>query len=170
MANCGCGSVTYYNANPCSSDPCNQCGDTYDCSGAPCPIQLDTTCVIYHKFNNEVSSLTNLNISNGATLELILSVIDGYIAQLKVQTFSLACLRETYVVNTLKQFLEAVDIELCNIKESITDLGAPSANRDWLGNLTSDPSAAINGNYWFNTNQNKLKIKVNGIVKEIVTV
>ena len=40
----------------------------------------------------------------------------------------------------------------------------------YLGNVTSTPSNAINGNYWYNTATGKLMIKVNSIVKEIVTV
>ena len=40
----------------------------------------------------------------------------------------------------------------------------------YLGNVTSTPSYAINGNYWYNTSTGKLMIKVNNIVKEIVTV
>lgn len=39
----------------------------------------------------------------------------------------------------------------------------------YLGNLSSDPTTAINGNYWFNTTQNKLKIKINNLIKEIIT-
>lgn len=38
----------------------------------------------------------------------------------------------------------------------------------YLGELASDPSA-INGQYWYNTTDSLLKIKVNGTVKTIVT-
>lgn len=164
---CGCGDTvqTYSICNSCGSNPC-RC-QSYECSGSICPIQLDSSCVLYHKFNNAASALTSMGISNGATLEFILSVVDSWIAQLKVQTFDLDGLRETYVVNTLKQFTEAVDVELTALKESITPSG--SFTRDYLGELSSDPGAAINGNYWFNTNQNKLKIKTNGLIKEILT-
>lgn len=44
---------------------------------------------------------------------------------------------------------------------------APSG---YLGNVVSDPSTPLDGNYWFNTVQNKLKIRVNGGIKEIVTI
>ena len=47
--------------------------------------------------------------------------------------------------------------------------GIINQSSGYLGEVTSDPNSAINGNYWFNTVQNKLKIKVNNIIKEIIT-
>lgn len=45
-------------------------------------------------------------------------------------------------------------------------LATPSG---WLGNVSSDPSTAVNGNYWFNTATGFLRIKVNNILKTIIT-
>lgn len=39
----------------------------------------------------------------------------------------------------------------------------------FLGNVASDPSTAINGNYWWNTGTNLLRIKVNNVIKTIAT-
>ena len=42
----------------------------------------------------------------------------------------------------------------------------------WLGNVTADPSAAIDGNYWFRTDLSAaagLKIRLNGAVRTITT-
>jgi hypothetical protein len=202
------------------------------------------SCVFYHKDNNKLTELDGLNFSNGATLEIIIESIDEKIKDLNVVDFNLPCLRVGYVINTMEQFAEAVDTELCLIKDSITDLSeevgveltavdsatidfstsgtldhtltgsvklsATSGNRlteeldgiyvdgqiisidydaktisisdgntlsfaslmsgtlGFLGNLASDPSA-IDGQYWYNTSGNVLKIKVNGLVKTITT-
>ncbi len=40
----------------------------------------------------------------------------------------------------------------------------------YLGNIASDPSSSVDGNIWYNTTQNKLKIKANGVIKEIPTI
>lgn len=106
---CGCESNT---VSIC--DPCNQ--------NAGCPIQLDFDCVIYHKDNNETSHLTCLNLTNGATLNNFAETIDSYICQLNVLNFTLPCLRADYTINNLLQFAEAVDEELCSIKDNVATL------------------------------------------------
>jgi hypothetical protein len=40
----------------------------------------------------------------------------------------------------------------------------PNAPSGWLGNLSSDPSSAVDGNYWYNTSSSQLKFKANGII------
>jgi len=40
----------------------------------------------------------------------------------------------------------------------------------YLGNLATDPTGILDGQYWFNTTSNLLKIQANGIVKTITTV
>lgn len=106
--------------------PCRSCGSCNPCTCNPCvvvttgcPIQLDTSCILYHKSNSEITELDGLNISNGATLELILETIDEKIKQLNVIDLNLPCLRQTYVINTLQQFIAAVDTELCLIKDRL---------------------------------------------------
>jgi hypothetical protein len=199
-------------------------------------------CVFYHKDNNKLTELDGLAFTNGATLEIIIEAIDEKIKELNVLDFNLPCLRVTYVIHTLEQFAEAVDTEICLIKDSVADLTEESAtpfiandsatidfttsgtlnhtltgsvklsetsgNRlseeidgiyvdgqilsidydlktisisdgntlnfaslmsgtlGFLGNLASDPSAT-DGQYWYNTSSNLLKIKVNGLVKTI---
>lgn len=115
MSNCGCGS-TYVSPIPVVSicDPCN--------TNTGCPIQLDWDCIIYHKDNNEVSNLTCLGLTNGATLNQFAELIDTYICQLDVSEYSLPCLREDYTINSLELFAEAVDTEICLIKDSIETL------------------------------------------------
>lgn len=176
MSNCGCGSTTLYytpytGAYNFSSSNCNtgqNCIPVSECSGSVCPLELDAQCIKYHKLNNSVSTLTNMGISNGATLDLILNVVDSYIGQLKVSTFSLEYLRTSYTINTLKQFVEAVDLELQALSETVTTPSA--ATNNWLGNLSSDPGAAVDGNMWYNTSSQLLKIKLNnGVVKVITT-
>lgn len=158
-------SVVYPTCYPAYQPP--SCSDT---SMSPCPLQLDSQCVFYHKFNSELSQLTNLNISNGASIESIFTAIDPYIGQLKFGNFTLTYLRQSHVVNNLQQFAESVDNELSLIHSSIEELSAPAAMGRWLGNLSSDPGAAVDGDYWWNTTSSSLKIKVNnGVVKTITT-
>lgn len=140
---CGC--------SPCLCDPCAPSVCT-----TGCPIQLDFSCVIYHKNNNEVSELDGLNLSNGATLELVVETLDEKIKQVNVLDVSLTYLRSKYVINTLKQFEAAVDTELPLLKV-------------WLGNLTADPTAN-DGAYWYRTDLDELHIKLNGSTRVITIV
>lgn len=100
-------------------NPCNSC-TCYVTTG--CPLQLDFSCVLYHKNNNEVTELDGLNLSNGATLELVIESIDEKIKQLAVVNFTLTYLRQSYVINTMQQFCEAVDAELSDINDRLEAL------------------------------------------------
>ena len=119
---CNCGTVNY----PPKSG--------YKCCppGLPngCPIQLDFKCVIYHKDNNEVSQLTNLGLTNGATLEQFAVAVDAIAGQVNVPDWDLPFLRNapnSYIINTLEQFGEAVDTELADLQAQITALAASAA-------------------------------------------
>lgn len=170
-----CTSYQYAPANPCGCNAPYYQSISYplncDSSASPCPIQLDAQCVIYHKLNNEVSKLTNLNISNGGTLEITLETIDSYIAQLNINNLSLPYLKGKYSIINLQQFASKVDTELGLLNasvETLEDSDAPMGR--WLGNLSSDPGGSIDGDYWWNTTSSSLKIKVNnGVVKTITT-
>jgi hypothetical protein len=213
------------------------------CSDTGCPIQLDSACVLYHKANSEISTLTNLGIANGATLELILETIDAALASLRISTWTLPTLRSNHTINTLQQFAESADTEIGLLKTSVTALQAASStpitpidtqsvditvsgtnnhsiqaavkvsavagNRfsiqsdggyvasqtlsvdynakslsisngntvsltsllstvdGFLGTFSTDPSAVLEGQYWYNSTDSKLKIKVNSLVKQI---
>lgn len=211
-----------------------------------CPIMLDAGCVLYHKYNNEVSELDELNLTNGVTLEVVLEALNDKVKQINVTDFTLTYLREKpYVINTFQQFAQSVDTELSLLKDEIDDassdnstpltandsstitfatsgtlnhtvsadiiISAANGNRlsvetdglfsasqtlsvnnstkelsisdgntvdlssisagvsGYLGEVTTDPSLSINGQYWYNTVQSKLKMTVNGVTKEIVT-
>lgn len=119
----------------CNSTPCLTICD----SETGCPVQLDFSCVLYHKSNNDITGLTNLGLSNGATLNQFADLVDVYIGQIKASAFTLPCLRDDYTINSLKQFAEAVDTELCAIKTtlggvdevtetSLTAVDSPSIN------------------------------------------
>ena len=73
-------------AQPCNSQfpPSNSCG---------CPDLLDSNCVIYHKYNNMISGLVNLNLGNGSTLQLILDSIDAQLGYINVSRWALPNLR-----------------------------------------------------------------------------
>ena len=132
-----------------SWQPCN-CNSNPSCLG--CPIQLDFSCAIYHKDNNSISGISEgLGLTNGATLQLVVETIDVKLRQLKIDQFSLPCLRSKYeFVNTLQQFVQAVDTELCLLKV-------------FRGNLSSEPTTPQDGWYWFNTTDpSKLHIQLNG--------
>lgn len=117
---CGCGS-TQQTIFPSVSicDPCN--------TNNGCPIQLDWDCVIYHKDNNAVTNLTNLGLTNGATLNQFGEAVDPYIGQIKAANFTLPCLRASYTINSMKEFAEAVDTQLCILSGEIDDVATASA-------------------------------------------
>jgi hypothetical protein len=103
--NCGCPSYV-----PCS------------CTATGCPILLDSACVIYHKDLNVTSGLIGLNLGNGSTLQLILDSIDVKLRNLTVADWDLSCLRVDYVINSIQQFAEAMDTELCLLKARVAAL------------------------------------------------
>lgn len=144
---------------------CNECEQTTPtpvvdpCSTTGCPIQLDFACAIYNKSNSNVSKLTNLGLPNGTTLQVLAEAVDTFVGANKVAEFELPHLRSLTTINTLKQFTEAVDSYL---------QATPVAG--YLGNLTSDPSNPLDGQYWFNAVTQELKIRVNGATRKIQTI
>src|SRR5687767_11396891 len=102
-------------------DPCN--------TNTGCPLQLDWSCSIYHKANNEVSELTCLGLTNGATLEQFAEAVDALLCPLNVEDYDLPCLRETldYTINSMEQFAEAVDTEICALREEIEEIAEAAA-------------------------------------------
>lgn len=228
--------------NPCRChqtvnicDPCN--------TNTGCPIQLDFDCVIYHKDNNEVTNLTCLELTNGATLNQFAEAVDAQICQLNVEDYNLPCLRADYTINTLAQFANAVDTEICILHDDIETLTglvstpitpvdttsidlsvsglnshtlsaslivAPNADNQltvlpagayvapqtltidydtqeicisdgncvdlspmlctaegFRGNIAADPVDPEEGQYWYNTVENELRIQVNNAVYTI---
>jgi hypothetical protein len=224
------------------------CGTCYSCCASSCengcPVQLDFSCVLYHKDNNETTELDGLELTNGATLELVIETIDEKVKEMNLALVSLPVLEATYVVNTITQFSQAVDTELglmaadiatalaaSQEELAVTDsatidftasgtlnhsltasvkLSAVASNRvtaqldgihvapqtlsvntttkeltisdgntvnigslvaaapAFLGNVEEDPSA-VDGQYWYNTAEEALKIKVGGLIKTITT-
>lgn len=234
----GCGGCGNCSSCKPKCDPCQNNG--------PCPTKLDFDCIIYHKSNNQISGLQCLGLTNGATLTLFAETVDTYICQLKVLNWDLECLRDAgYTINTVQQFGEAVDVELCELQAQIdalvADMAVPitttptatitfslsgdldhhiSANVNvsaiagnklvvlgdglavapqtlsidytektlsisdgntvdfsslvcgvggWLGNVVADPTA-IDGQYWFRTDLDQLRIKLNGGVRQITII
>jgi hypothetical protein len=231
---CGCNDTT--TTTPCVS----LCPD----ATTGCPIQLDFDCVIYHKDNSEINQLSDIGLTNGATLGLFAETVSSLLAGIKVDTYNIPHLRSTHTINTLKQLAEAVDVELTTIASEITSLEglvnlpitaidsqsidltlsgtnshtvkadvkvSPQANNlfsiladgvyaapqslavdystktltisngnsvslaglscgvgGFLGVVTVDPGAVLDGQYWYNTTSpSVLKIKLNGVIKTI---
>lgn len=127
-------------------DPCNNNG---------CPIQLDASCVFYHKNNNEVSELTNLGLTNGATLELILETIDVKLEGLNVLDWELDCLRDDFTINTLQQFAQAVDTKICQLSACNCYAGSFETVED-------GPVDLSNGNYYYAEEEDVLVFIING--------
>lgn len=99
-------------------------------SPSGCPVHLDFSCVIYHKSNNELSKLTNLGLNNGATLDQFAVAVDNLLGQLNVPDWSLPFLRNapnSYTINNLEQFGEAVDTELADLQAQIDALALSAA-------------------------------------------
>lgn len=130
--------------SPCGSDPCSPI-----IVSSGCPIQLDFSCILYHKNNNQITQLDGLNLSNGTTLELFAETVDEKLKQLDVAGTTLPCLRASYVVNNLTQFMTAVDTALCNLQV-------------YLGSFISDPLSPSDGQYWFRNDLGELRILLDG--------
>lgn len=119
-----CGQPVYIpcscNTSPCVQTPQPCCPDT-----TGCPVQLDFTCVIYHKSNNELTELDGLGLTNGVTLEAFAHAVDEFVKQLNVPDWELSYLRgvpNSYTIDNLEQFGEAVDDELQDLQTQITAL------------------------------------------------
>lgn len=165
-----CGKPNWYSCNCIQQvlQPCNPC-TTPNTLG--CPILLDTACVIYHKNNNTLSLLTGLGLSNGATLQLILETIDTKIQQINVPDWSLPFLDDTFVINTLQQFGTSVDITLKDLQDQITATNEVIEDMGYLGEVIVDIAVVDmeNGQYFFNTVSDLLKMKLNGSLR-IITI
>lgn len=123
----------------------------------PINLQIDSAQVIYHKSNGEISELTNLDLSNGATLELILETIDAKLEPItSILSTTLTYLRTKYVVNTLSQFLVAVSTELGELNTTAvtgqqwTTVARPSSPAEGEDgyNLTLQSREYWNGTIW----------------------
>lgn len=228
---CGCGSV---NCGPCSNP-------------GPCPIQLDTACLIYHKDGTQTNNLGPIGLNNGATVQLIADTIAPPVGLImNVPNYTLPVLRAVpYTINTIQQFAQAVDTqfgvvatEIANLTTSanlpITPISTPAillgvsglnnhtltatlllsatSNNQasilsdglfvtpqtlsyntsttmlsisggnsvnlaslacgvigFLGNVATDPTGIMDGQYWWNTTSSLLKIQVNGTTRVITT-
>lgn len=102
---------------PCNNLPVNDCG----CDNS-CPLTLDFKCVLYNKFNQEATALDGLNLSNGATLKVVIEQIDDKIKELNLINHTLIYLRTKYTINTLTQFTTAVNLELSAINDRLVAL------------------------------------------------
>ena len=144
---------------------CSSCNQLVTLNGCGCHssssshIQKDSADIIYHKTNGEISELTNLDISNGATLELILETIDSQIAPITTSSIlstTLTYLRTKYVVNNLTQFLVAVSTELEELNTTVltgsewTTAARPSSPEEGQDgyNLTLQAREYWNGSTW----------------------
>lgn len=146
---------------------CNFCGSPYPCTciqqnNYPCNCRptgttytLDFTSVIYHKSLGTATGLLGLNLPNGSNLETIIEAIDTKIRQLNVVDWTLTYLRQSAVINSVQSFAEKVDSVLGTI--------------GYLGEVTSDPTLVdiSNGQYWFRTDTDELKIKLDGATRVI---
>jgi hypothetical protein len=146
---------------------CQKCGcqniETHSCGCKTTGnlITLDATAILYHKNNNEVSELTNLELTNGATLELFMKTVDTYIGQIKASNWVFPILEGqlSYTINTVQQFAAAVDAEMGIL-------------RKFKGDFNADPVGTVDGDYWFRTDlpvANGLRIQLNGNVRTIPT-
>lgn len=121
--------------NPCNTcnectnpDPCD-CTTCCTCSSTACPVNLDTDCAFYlysEQNAEEESKLTCLGISKGTSLTDILVAIDTRLCELtptfSFGSYNLPCLRADYVISDFQTYIEAVDTELCEIKNTINNL------------------------------------------------
>lgn len=128
---CGCGDIPPFpqfprtapsgwnNGSGCGCSPCVNPG--------PCPIQLDFNCIIYHKDNSQINNLAPLGLNNGATLQLFADTISALLAPIiNTPDWVLPCLRTDYTINTLQQFGQSVDTQLCILQSEIDALTASS--------------------------------------------
>lgn len=155
----------------CTCSNCYQSCQTCTCYVTTgCPLQLDSECVLYHKNNSEVSELTNLGIANGTTLEYILEVIDTKInnSGSNILNYNLPCLRETYTVNTLQQFMESIDDFLCVLSDKIEVI----ENSNYQGIFSgSDPvdGDSLDGITWWRSDLSELRGYFDGTIYIITT-
>ncbi len=222
-----------------SPGPCGNVG--------PCPTgQIDFSCIIYHKDNNQINNLGPIGLNNGATLQLFAETITPPVGLIMaVPNYNIPYLRSKYTITNIQQLIEDVDIELGLFASGIAaataaatapivpintdgihlgvsgpngrtltatlEISATSDNQasilsdglyvapqtlsydtgtkllsisdgnsvnlaslacgviGFLGNVSTDPSGILDGQYWFNTTSSLLKIQVNGVTKTITT-
>lgn len=108
-------------------DDCNSCAPITTCAtDTGCPIQLDSSCIFYHKFGLTATGLTNLALPNGSNLSFILDTLDDYLATLAAYTFPpfvTTCIgiANTTII-TISDFMQAVDDQFCSVKSDLNSV------------------------------------------------
>lgn len=152
--------------NNCFTVPCDPC-----LNPPSCPLQLDASCVSYHLYNMDKTRLKTLGLSNKSTLELILETIDDKIGVLGVDVsdFDLECLRQNFVINSVKDFLEAADEKACEVEEELETYQDGASG--YTGVYTpDDPGLDTNdGVTWFNSDLSELRGNFQG-AKHIIEI
>ncbi|GAB3975830.1 hypothetical protein GCM10028806_34260 [Spirosoma terrae] len=77
---------------------------------------FDSSRITYHCNTNIPSKLRCLGIKNGTSLERILEKIDDRLCSM--QMGQLCCLTKSYKISSWADFAQAVDTELCLIKQA----------------------------------------------------
>lgn len=114
------------------------------------------------------------------TLQQFLTSVDNKLSTIESDVISSIVISSTSgntLVNSSGLYVPASTLSVNYTTKVLSISGGSSVNlsgicctpSSFLGDVSSDPSGAIDGNYWWNTTSSTLKIKVNGTTKTITT-
>jgi hypothetical protein len=128
---------------------CNDCEKTPTCfeikKCEPCKAPISTSCLYYNLENQESSHLLALGVENGTPLNTVLEQLTkkvNLVATPNYTTFTIPYLKGKTTVTNIKQFSEAVSLELGNLN-SITaaNTACCTENREAVASMSLDVNA-----------------------------
>jgi hypothetical protein len=108
----------------------------------PAPIQFDASQIFYHSAcDADDSNLTCMELNNGVSLESFMESVDAKLCEtvaFNFSTFGMACLKERYTINTMAQFVTAMDGESCRLDTAYQNIANVSTTLDTLSTVVNN--------------------------------
>ena len=109
---------------------------------APAPIQFDASQIFYHSAcDADDSNLTCMELNNGVSLEGFMESVDAKLCEtvaFNFSTFGMACLKERYTINTMAQFVTAMDGESCRLDTAYQNIADVSNTVSTLSTVVNN--------------------------------
>ena len=127
--------------NDCEKTP--TCFETKKCE--PCKAPISTSCLYYNLENQESSHLLALGVENGTPLNTVLEQLTkkvNLVATPNYTTFTIPYLKGKTTVTNIKQFSEAVSLELGNLNSvTAANTACCTENREAVASMSLDVNA-----------------------------
>jgi hypothetical protein len=108
----------------------------------PTPVQFDASQIFYHSSCDVGdSNLTCMDLNNGVSLESFMETVDAKLcetAAFNFSTFGMTCLKERYTINTMAQFVAAMNGESCRLDTAYQNIANVNESLDTLSTVVNN--------------------------------